>query len=968
MYFNADSLLNKRTELEALASIHEPDIIAVTEVLPKNCRDPVQKSEFNLDGYEFHCNTTSTGNRGVGIFTKNSLNCLEVHFNDSAHETIWLETKLVNQDRLLIGCIYRSPNSNNINNEDILNSLKQATGSKYSHVLIVGDFNHPELNWTDCTSPPDPNHPASQFMDCTRDCFLHQHITEPTHFRGNQQANILDLVMTNEENMIDDINFLPPLGKSHHSCLSFLFKCYHPASTAGQTKLIYDKGDYDEMNKILREIDWDAELQDKSTNEQWNFIKGKIDSAVTKCIPVRRPNSTGYKKKPLWMNETALTKLKKKRAAYQRYLSTREGKEYEEYARLRNQTKWEIRKAKRDFEKEIASKAKSNPKAFYNYSKSKLKTRSGVGDIKREDGSVTENDREKAEELNTYFSSVFTKEDTTNIPDFDPEIQNQLLDNLVITEEQVRKRLEKLKTSKSPGIDGMHPRLLKEIAETITKPLCILFNASISERVIPPDWKDGQVTPIHKKGSKANRANYRPVSLTSIICKILEHFIRDGILTHMRAHLVDCQHGFLSGRSCVTQLLETLDVWTKLLDSGSPLDVIYLDFAKAFDTVPHQRLLKKLEGYGITGNILGWITDFLTNRRQRVAVNGSFSSWTPVLSGIPQGSVLGPVLFICYINDMPGEVNSMIEMFADDTKIFTNIESEEDSEALQADLVKLQEWANKWQMRFNASKCKVMHLGRTNTHAPYNMQENGENVKLTETVLEKDLGVQVDNNLKFSDQAELAANKGSQIVGMIRRAFVYLDGKMITTLFKSLVRPHLEYANSVWSPLYKKDVLVLENVQRRTTKLVPELKDLPYEERLRRLKLPSLVYRRLRGDLIETYKYLHGFYNVDSSNLLPLEHDTNTRGHNLKLQKQRFNTDTRKRFFSNRVVDYWNLLPDAVANAPSMNTFKNRLDLVYSESQYVTDFPIPTTRPDRKALQAIAKSAKSDPGKDLLQA
>ena len=474
----------------------------------------------------------------------------------------------------------------------------------------------------------------------------------------NESIYTLDLIFTNEDSMIDNVDVTSPLGKSHHNGLCFLFKCYHSEQVSKQTKLMYSMGDYNKLRGILNDVDWKNKLQDMSTEDAWKFIKENIASGIEKCVPSKQINTIGSKRKPLWMNSTALVKLKKKRAAYERYLLTKEGKDYAEYAKFRNQTKWEIRKAKRDFEMGIARQAKNNPKAFYNYSKSKLKTRAGVSDLKKSDGTVTQTNLEKAEVLNDYFTSVFTQEDVTNIPEAEKWDGDSFLDDLVITEDQVEKKLKGLKIDKSPGPDGMHPRILKELSDMIAGPLCILFNKSVLERALPQEWKDGHVTPIFKKGSKSDRANYQPVTLTSIVCKVMEHFVREAVLNHMRKHLVECQHGFIGGRSCTTNLLEVIDFWTKILDEGHALDVIYLDFSKAFDTVPHQRLLRKLSNYGIRGNVLGWIQDFLSDRRQRVMVNGLCSNWSPVLSGIPQGSVLGPVLFICYVNDMPGVIEN----------------------------------------------------------------------------------------------------------------------------------------------------------------------------------------------------------------------------------------------------------------------------------------------------------------------
>jgi len=245
----------------------------------------------------------------------------------------------------------------------------------------------------------------------------------------------------------------------------------------------------------------------------------------------------------------------------------------------------------------------------------------------------------------------------------------------------VLKHLQGLKPDKSPGPDMIHPRVLKECAHQLAYPLFCLFRRSLDEGNIPKDWKSGNVIPVYKKGSRTSVDNYRPVSLTSVICKVMEKLLRKPLLDHMfdNDFISDSQHGFIPGRSCTTQLLEVLDKWTDILDSGGALDVIYLDLAKAFDPVPHRRLLLKLQSYAINGTYLSWISSFLLVHCQRVMVSGTGSKWESVLSGVPQGSVLGPVLFVCYINDMPNTVSSFIYMYADDTKLGRRVATAEDS-------------------------------------------------------------------------------------------------------------------------------------------------------------------------------------------------------------------------------------------------------------------------------------------------
>ena len=250
----------------------------------------------------------------------------------------------------------------------------------------------------------------------------------------------------------------------------------------------------------------------------------------------------------------------------------------------------------------------------------------------------------------------------------------QWLAHITVSKENIKKRLMQLKISKAPGPDQLHPRLLKELSEEISLPLEIIFNQSLKQWCLPKIWKVGEISAIFKKGNRRVAGNYRPVSLTSIICKTLESIVREKIIQHMRDNNLFGKHqyGFIDRRSTTLQLLYILDEWREILDDGGTVDVVYMDFMKAFDKVPHERLLAKLSAYGIGGDVLTWIRSFLLNRKQRVKVGEATSEWKEVTSGIPQGSVLGPILFVMYINDMPEslESNSTVKMFADDSKLY----------------------------------------------------------------------------------------------------------------------------------------------------------------------------------------------------------------------------------------------------------------------------------------------------------
>ena len=350
-----------------------------------------------------------------------------------------------------------------------------------------------------------------------------------------------------------------------------------------------------------------------------------------------------------------------------------------------------------------------------------------------------------------------------------------------------------------------------------------------------------------------------------------------------------------------------------------------LRFSESFDKVPHQRLLLKLKAHGIGDSITDWIEQWLTDRRQRFVVDGEVSNWKSVLSGVPHGSVLGPILFLIYINDLDDSITSNVLKFADDTKLFRKVNTDGDKQHLQNDLDKLVKWSD---VQF--WKCKCLHTGHRNLNVNYKM---GDTV-LGTTVKEKDLGVTISTDMKVSEQCGIAASKGNQIFRFIRRNITYNGKKLIIPLYKAIVRPHLEYCIQAWRPYRKKDIETLERIQRRATKMIPELRDLSYEERLKECGLTTLETRRLRGDQIEVFKILNGYKNIDRNMFFSLKKDSRTRGHEVKLVKDQCRLDIRKHSFSQRTINEWNKLSTDCVTASSVNKFKNKVDTYLRRAGY----------------------------------
>ena len=759
-----------------------------------------------------------------------------------------------------------------------------------------------------------------------QDCFLYQHVTKPTRFRGNSSST-LDLIFTKEEEDVKNIQVLQPLGKSDHGVVVGNFICEWRNKVRPRSNRMYHKGQYDTINKEIEEIELSVKFHQKTVHECWEIFKEIIQDLIAKYIPMSTPKDYNEP----WMNRKLLKLWKKKQHAWKRYSNEKSQRKWRQYRRETNKLKKNTRKARRKYERKIAKESKTNKRAFFRYVNSKLTVRPEITAMKNKQGTLVDDDKEMTNIIGSYFKEVFSEESTGEMPEMDNQCENQI-GEVKICRVALQRILEKLNVNKSCGPDNMHPHLLQKTARMISVPLKIIFEKSLSSGECPEDWRTANVTPIHKKGDRTEPNNYRPVSLTSQVCKVLETIVREKIVKHMRDNRLfsNSQHGFREGRSCLTNLLETLEQWTKILDEGDCIDVAYLDFRKAFDLVSHWHLLYKMSKYGISGQVLEWVKAFLKDRNQRVVIRGSTSEACSVTSGVPQGSVLGPVLFLIFINDLPLEVLSPLSLFADDSKIFTRIVTSKKASkwsgfdgqsALQRDLTKVQEWAERWKMDFNIGKCKVMHIGNKNPKNVYSMGGN----EIETTNAERDLGVTIDDRLDLGTHIKNIVAKANRMLGLIKISFACLDKPMFMNLYLVFVRPHLEYCVQVWSPYKKKHIKLIERVQRRATKLVPELKNLEYTERLKRLGLTTLEERRVRGDMIQTYKFISRKEDIDPSVFFQMA--AQRPGRNSKaIFRKRTRLNIRKKFYSQRSGPVWNKLRNEVVESKKTGTFKKNYD------------------------------------------
>ena len=542
----------------------------------------------------------------------------------------------------------------------------------------------------------------------------------------------------------------------------------------------------------------------------------------------------------------------------------------------------------------------------------------------RDGNRIYTEDREKAYLLNDHFKSVF-KPDTCDITSVIHKDFTAGITDITIDEQDVYKVLKELNCAKATGPDGIPTRVLKDAASVLAGPLCHLYNISLRNGAIPQEWKLADVTPVFKKGQREDAKNYRPVSLTPIICKCLERLVCNQLLYFLKTNniLVEDQHGFRTGRSCETQLLECVNNWSEALDKKNKVDIIYLDISRAFDMVSHSKLLYKLRNIDINGNILSWLKSFLTGRKQRVRINNELSDWCDVTSGVPQGTIIGPVAFLIYINDISKNVKSNCKLYADDCVLYRCVNNSKDAEMLQHDHDRVVIWSSKWSMEFNVTKCKVMHLTKKRNVIFNSYFMNG--TKLCTTNSEKYLGVRISNSLSWKPHIDVVRKECFQKLGIIKRVFSKCNKNIKVKLYKQLVRPKLDYCVNVWKPATPGLQKLIEKVQKRAAGLVLGHRVEDYTRDISVLSWSPIHIRQTCQELCLMYKIINNLIDIDFMKYFTFRQCSNNLRytHSAQVTPKSARTNTCLQSYFYRIVPLWNSLPDNIVLSQILMFLKN---------------------------------------------
>lgn len=857
------------TKLEYLSHLIKNSKVNILALTETHLSPDITDNEVCMEGYTtFRCDRTLKSHGGVMTYIKSSLASNELLKFSNLHCSI--NVVYVTLLKLTVVNIYRPPNCTTVSFSEIMNKVRELPLLRVSplqDIVVLGDFNFPRVKWPDGSiatgGTTEEQTQSSLLLNLIDDLFLTQMILKPT--RGN---NILDLLFTNNKELIHHYEVSPTIY-SDHNIISISLN--HPSISdpviEPQVKPVmaefdFSTCDWSEINAKFIAVDWHLLLAGCGTTEKFQRFQDKLEeiclgSVRRRCATRRRKRRLPRPCKVWYRNISNITKQLRHatRPCHRRKLllklHTVEAKLHSFF--LNSRANEEAR---------AIETIKSNPKYFYKYAKKYKSTKQDIGPLLDNEKQPVYSSLQMAEMFKTQFESVFSA------PRLDKRIlaphnffndidrSKPTLTDCQFSQADIIKSINQLKLDSAPGPDCLPTLLLKNCKESLSLPISLLWRSSLDTGIIPSNLKDATIAPIHKGDSRAIPKNYRPISLTSHLTKIFERLLRDEIVGFMEQNQLmnPNQHGFRTGRSCLTQLIEHYDLILDGLAGGSNVDVVYLDFAKAFDKVDHGILCYKLHSLGIGGKIGMWLFSFLTNRVQRVLVNGTSSSMSTVISGVPQGTVLGPVLFLVHITDINQRIESRVSSFADDTRVMRLVKCGEDVETLQEDLNKIYEWQDANNMKFNDDKFEVLRYGKNEVlkTLTYYTTPTGDPIETRDCV--RDLGVVMSASANFSNHIDHTVAKVKNVINWILRIFVSREQTVMKTLWDSLVQPHLDYCSQLWAPSRVGDNMKLEALQRSFTSRIEGTQNFDYWERLSKLNMCSQQRRQERYRIIYTWK------------------------------------------------------------------------------------------------------------------
>jgi hypothetical protein len=853
-------------------------IVALTET---NLQPYINSSELFPQSFNVYrsdrCLRTMGMSGGGGVLVALSNDYISYRVNDldfsySGIDCVWVKIKKDKGGMLYLGAVYIRPRSSLEAYQLFFDSLLKLNLSENDNVIIVGDFN---LNVFE------KNYDLSSGDNLCKELlfFLDIHDFKLKNNILNFQSKTLDLVITNVGNtevfraddpLVQEDVYHPEL----EACLVITAPHYCKVDSSSSVNLGYafHRADFLKLYQSLREVDWSQLYLCSDIDIAVDIFYNIIYKVLDQTCPKKKIKKSSY---PHWFTYSIIKKLKLKEKFHKRFKKYGCNDDYLKFKELRKIVKNEINLSYSNYIANVEMSIQADSRSFWQFVNSK-KNDFGKLLVMNHHGMELNGVEDIVDAFKSYFSSVYSLYVT------EPTVEEALegaamlgvstlsLDR--VTEQDVLLAIKSLKSSPTAGPDLLPQYFFKGCSELLVTPLTFLFNLSLKQGIFPDKWKLSKVIPIFKSGQRNLISNYRPISIISVVAKIFEVIIYKPLFTHVKNYITPYQHGFFPGRSTVTNLLNFTDYISGGLDSGVQTDVIYLDLAKAFDRVDHLILLKKLNYYGCSNGLVKFFRSYLVNRQQYIYLNGVSSSTYFVQSGVPQGSNLGPCLFLIMINDICENIlSSKTLLFADDMKLFKRVSERKDILDLQNDLDNVFTWCSLNKMSLNISKCNIMSFSRARNVIENNYTLNNEGIK--RVFLIKDLGIYMDSSLSFNCHVDKCVSSASRMLGfLIRQSVNFKNVHSLSTLYGSLVRSRLESGAVIWAPSLVTYTALIEKIQKRFLRFL-YFKCfnvysflIPYEELCYIFEFDSLNLRREAMRLCFLFHLVRG--RVDDSLIL----------------------------------------------------------------------------------------------------
>ena len=940
--------------IEAYNSVYKYDVIALSETMLDSS---VSDEDIYIKGFSKdvlrndHPSNTKVG--GVCLYFREGLPITRRKDHELLPETIVAEIK-IGRKKLFIVTVYRSPSQNSEQFEVFMRKLQMIVTrlrhEKSTAIIITGDFN--------CRSSQfwegDDDHPErialDEFIEINN---LHQLINEPTNIRC-ESMSCIDLIITDQPNLFVESGVHPSLDvHCQHQLVYGKLNLSMPSPPPyKRTIWDYTKADIQYIRNAVSEINWKSRFSGLDPNKMVEVFTTAIYSLLSLNIP-NKVVKFDDKDAP-WVTAEVKTAIRRKHRVYRKYLDR--GRKLEDWMKVKDvkrETSKKILDAKESYYLGLGRKLSDPNNGIKTYwsTLNRLMNKKSISGIPPilENGTIITNVVTKANILNNYFGQQCSEIPTgSTVPSFIPRC-NAYLSNIAINRCKVLQLIRALDPKKAGGSDNISVHMIKICDASIVEPLCLIFEKSLDVGTFPSAWKEANIVPIHKKGCRQNKTNYRPISLLPIFGKIFEKAMFDQIYQHLCENglLVQQQSGFRPGDSTINQLLSITQNIYKAFEACPSLETraVFLDLSKAFDRVWHKGLLFKLKCNGINGNLLTLIESYLADRKQRVVLNGKCSVWVPICAGVPQGSVLGPLFFLIYMNDLIINLKCDVKMFADDTSLFKVVDDiRRSADELNADLEKVKLWAWQWKMQFNASKTEEVVFSCKKVKPSHPPALLGNDI-IDRKSQHKHLGMQLDSGLNFQSHVREAIGKARRGIGMIRYLSKYVSRDVLDQVYKLYVRPHLDYGDIIYHKYDPKMSLSftqrLEQTQYYAALAVTGAWRGTNRQRLyEELGWESLYHRRWYRRLCHFFKLLLSRSPGYLFDEIPPERQIvynlrNARDYEVHSARTNRFSNT---YFYNTLFE-WNLLDEEIKNSASLSIFKNKL--------------LKTIRPPKKSIYNI---------------